>query len=321
MPLAISPQLSLAANRKAQDMIKNNYFDHQSPNGRTPWHFIIESGYNYYKAGENLAINFTTSEKLFEAWINSPDHRDNIINPEFEEVGFGITEGVIDNKQTKVVVQMFGAKKESAKLETEERIEGIDTKAIDINNSGDQNFYLPSPPVITSPKDDSYTNDKKIKVSGTASKNSDIYIFQNKEIVNQTTTDEQGKFSSEVYLNKDGRYTINATTTDNAKVSSNFSQDIGVTRDSQPPKILFSQSFFLPSNIRGEKGFDIFLRVSGDTKEVTASWGNLNAILKSSDDMCYLGTIRQKNSVFLPHSLLITAKDRAGNYESLRVIK
>ena len=55
--LAKSDMLQEAAEKKAQDMIENNYFAHTSPQGKTPWHWVEESGYDYRYAGENLAIN------------------------------------------------------------------------------------------------------------------------------------------------------------------------------------------------------------------------------------------------------------------------
>ena len=72
--------LDQAAQEKANDMAKNGYFAHTSPAGVTPWHWFEDVGYNFSYAGENLAVNFTDSQDVTNAWMNSPEHRANILN-------------------------------------------------------------------------------------------------------------------------------------------------------------------------------------------------------------------------------------------------
>lgn len=100
--------LDVAAKMKAEDMAKNGYFAHTSPAGIDPWHWFNEAGYKYSYAGENLAINFSDSEDVIKAWLNSPAHRANIMNQRFTEIGIGIAHGTYQNKETTFVVQMFG---------------------------------------------------------------------------------------------------------------------------------------------------------------------------------------------------------------------
>ncbi|GAH47620.1 unnamed protein product, partial [marine sediment metagenome] len=66
-----NPQLSKAALLKAQDMLENDYFAHRSPEGITGWYWIKKAGYNYQRAGENLAIAFLDSEEVHKAWNDS----------------------------------------------------------------------------------------------------------------------------------------------------------------------------------------------------------------------------------------------------------
>lgn len=101
-------KLTLAAQAKAEDMLQNQYFAHTSPDGKTPWSFVEGAGYAYLSAGENLAVNFTESEDVESAWMNSPSHKANILNSEFEEIGIGIALGEYKGKSTIFVVQMFG---------------------------------------------------------------------------------------------------------------------------------------------------------------------------------------------------------------------
>jgi hypothetical protein len=90
-------------------MITNDYFDHTSPAGVSPWYWFSIAGYNFIWAGENLAINFTDTNVVFGAWMASPGHRDNILNPNFKEIGVAVGEGEIAGRQTTVSVLEFGS--------------------------------------------------------------------------------------------------------------------------------------------------------------------------------------------------------------------
>ena len=88
--LALNSMLSRAAQAKAQDMMTNDYWSHVSPSGVTPWYWITNAGYSYQTAGENLAYGFATSADTITGWMNSPEHRANILNTSYKDVGFGI---------------------------------------------------------------------------------------------------------------------------------------------------------------------------------------------------------------------------------------
>jgi len=107
--LKINDQLSQAAFLKAQDMFKNNYWAHTSPSGVEPWKWFGDSGYNYSVAGENLAKNYPTSDATVEAWMNSPSHRENILNGNYVDVGFAVVDGTLDGRATTLVVAFYGA--------------------------------------------------------------------------------------------------------------------------------------------------------------------------------------------------------------------
>ncbi len=114
-PLSWNSQLSLAAEAKAADMLANNYFDHYSPSGTSPWDFIKASHYTYIKAGENLAIDFSSPELAVPAWMNSPSHRANILKSSYEETGIAVVTGQHQGRTTTVIVQMFGTRPYSIK--------------------------------------------------------------------------------------------------------------------------------------------------------------------------------------------------------------
>lgn len=107
-PLSLNSTLSLAAQRKAENMFAENYWSHYSPDGKTPWDFILGAGYQYEYAGENLAKNFLFSNGVVDAWMNSTTHRENILKKEYTEVGYAIVNGILNGEQTTIVVQEFG---------------------------------------------------------------------------------------------------------------------------------------------------------------------------------------------------------------------
>lgn len=100
--------LDKAATAKAQHMADNEYFAHFAPDGTTPWEFFQSAGYVYAHAGENLAIHFTDSSEVVDAWMLSPAHRKNIVDPKFREIGVGTARGTFDGYDTVYVVQLFG---------------------------------------------------------------------------------------------------------------------------------------------------------------------------------------------------------------------
>ena len=104
-----NPLLDQAAQLAASDMAAKGYFAHVSPSGTTPWDWLGEVGYRYSYAGENLAVNFSDSAALQQAWMQSPTHRANIVNPDYTQVGFGTAEGVYEGQQTTFVVEFFAA--------------------------------------------------------------------------------------------------------------------------------------------------------------------------------------------------------------------
>ena len=108
-PLQRNSVLDHAAQMKAEDMARNSYFAHTSPNGATPWSWFEAAGYKYAHAGENLAVHFTDSSAVVEAWLNSPSHRANILNGNYREIGIGTAMGRYEGYDTVFVVQMFGA--------------------------------------------------------------------------------------------------------------------------------------------------------------------------------------------------------------------
>ena len=90
----LNSQLDAAAQTKANDMVTKNYWSHNTPSGQTPWSFITSAGYNYQLAGENLAYGFNNASQVISGWMNSPEHRANILDSGYKDVGFGVASSV-----------------------------------------------------------------------------------------------------------------------------------------------------------------------------------------------------------------------------------
>ena len=108
-PLRPNDTLAAAARLKAAHMAAEGYFAHYSPDGTSPWYWFDQVGYRYAHAGENLAVHFTDSAEMVTAWMNSPSHRENIVGPQYTEIGIGTATGTFQGYETVFVVQLFGA--------------------------------------------------------------------------------------------------------------------------------------------------------------------------------------------------------------------
>jgi hypothetical protein len=107
--LSADSLLEKAAQLKAEDMATKGYFAHNSPEGLTPWYWFEKVGYGYFYAGENLAVNFTDSHEVTEAWMRSPTHQANIVNKNYTEVGTGIATGVYKGREAVFVAQLYAS--------------------------------------------------------------------------------------------------------------------------------------------------------------------------------------------------------------------
>ncbi|HYC79477.1 MAG TPA: CAP domain-containing protein [Candidatus Binatia bacterium] len=109
--LIINSKLNTAANIKSQDMIERSYFAHVNPDGDYVWPVIEAQGYKPYQSlGENLAMDFSTSEAVVNAWMNSPGHRANILNEKFEDQGMSAVFGEFEaGHSTYLITNLFGS--------------------------------------------------------------------------------------------------------------------------------------------------------------------------------------------------------------------
>lgn len=139
-PLKYNVTLDSAAQSKADDMKARNYWSHNTPEGKEPWVFFDQAGYKYYKAAENLAYGFDSSDATVVGWMNSPSHRANLLDPDLREVGFGIVN--VENYQNKgpetIVVAEYGLPSGTSNIATttpEIKISNSDPKSVVASSS------------------------------------------------------------------------------------------------------------------------------------------------------------------------------------------
>jgi uncharacterized protein YkwD len=107
--LTENAQLDAGAEAKLNDMFSQQYFDHTSPEGNGPSYIANQAGYSYVVIGENLALgNFKDDATLIAAWMASPGHRANILNPDFVDIGVAVGEGTYQGEKVWMAVQEFG---------------------------------------------------------------------------------------------------------------------------------------------------------------------------------------------------------------------
>jgi uncharacterized protein YkwD len=101
-PVSRNAQLDAASRAHSQDMVTRKYFAHDTPDGvsfldrETTVGYINDSLWSW-NAGENIAWGagyLAPASQIMTAWMNSQHHRENILDPDFKEIGVGVAMGV-----------------------------------------------------------------------------------------------------------------------------------------------------------------------------------------------------------------------------------
>jgi len=103
-PLELINQISEVARIKGRDLRDRNYFSHQSPIYGSPFDMLEAFGIRYSYAGENIAKGQRTPKAVMNGWMDSPGHKENILNSNYKEIGVGF---VKDTNDTNYWVQLF----------------------------------------------------------------------------------------------------------------------------------------------------------------------------------------------------------------------
>ena len=83
-------QLADAADSHSRDMATNNFFNHTGSDGLRVSNRVTAAGYQWRFVGENIAAGHQTEEIVVQAWLESPGHCANIMNPNYEDFGSAV---------------------------------------------------------------------------------------------------------------------------------------------------------------------------------------------------------------------------------------
>ncbi len=103
--LTLNPVLTSVADDHSRDMVDRSFFDHTNPDGMDAADRIDLAGYPWRAWGENIAFGYSTAAEVMDGWMNSPSHRDNILDCDFSEMGVGFDPGGSDGPYW---TQVFG---------------------------------------------------------------------------------------------------------------------------------------------------------------------------------------------------------------------
>lgn len=308
--LRMNPSLTIAAQKKAADMVKNQYFAHNSPAGKTPWDFIKGQGYNYIIAGENLAVNFYDSESLENAWMNSPGHKANILNRDFEDIGIGVLQGTYKGVKAIFVVQLFGTS-------SDEQVQPMTafSAPVQLASVPEVSVPVPSKIALATPVMDgqsfALTNNKNYQVHGYAPDAEFVYVVVNDkpqarlDVVN-------GEYNGEITLSE-GLNQVSALSFNSQNEASAISKNISIKLDSVAPSINASIE---QTNGSEGKAYYIEAKVPSDVTKVIATVGQEKVMLQpSSNPSIWTGRVSADISN-IQGSINIRAYDLAGNFNT-----
>jgi len=109
LPLEENAELDASSSMKTQDLLDSQYFAHESPSGIGVADLAERAGYEFILIGENLALgNFKDDQALVQAWMDSPGHRENILNVKYKDIGVSVIRGTFEGEATWFAVQHFG---------------------------------------------------------------------------------------------------------------------------------------------------------------------------------------------------------------------
>lgn len=93
--LSLDSSLVEAAGRHASDMVRRKYFDHTSPDGKSPFDRMKDAGYRGSSMGENIAVGYGSPQAVVDGWMKSEGHRKNILNCDYNRLGVGYDSGQV----------------------------------------------------------------------------------------------------------------------------------------------------------------------------------------------------------------------------------
>lgn len=89
-PVCLNAKLDDAAQRHSDHMAHVGQMEHSGIGDGTLVDRVISSGYSYTRASENIAAGQDDVADVVQAWIDSPDHNKNLLDPAMTQIGIGV---------------------------------------------------------------------------------------------------------------------------------------------------------------------------------------------------------------------------------------
>ncbi|BDQ04901.1 MAG: hypothetical protein KatS3mg084_0419 [Candidatus Dojkabacteria bacterium] len=295
-PLIRNEQLEKAALAKGKDIFEKQYWNHYGPNGESPWQFMLQQNYDYIYAGENLAKDFENSTEVINAWMNSPTHKANIINPKFSEIGIAVVSGILNGKESTVIVQMFGSRKT---FSTHVRLN-------DQNSTRNIENYRPE---ITNPKHNTTINKSIIEITGISKFGDMVTLYTNNESKGEIPLN--GGFFSERFELQEGINILQVQSIDSSQNKTSIrSNPVTINIDTIPPDI---SQIKVEISKQVEEGYVINTKTSAEIHKVIAEVNGKNVILNLRDNT-YTLTVKQDVK-----QITLKYYDQVGNFTSKQI--
>lgn len=91
-PLAWDTRMEQAAVKHSADMAANRHYGHTGTDGSSAGDRLTQAGYRWAMWGENIAKGFGSTARVMEAWVESPSHCENLMNPRFTHMGAAVAD-------------------------------------------------------------------------------------------------------------------------------------------------------------------------------------------------------------------------------------
>jgi len=298
-PLAINSLLISSAKAKADAMMASDCWSHYCPDGKSPWEFFDSAGYIYSYAGENLAEGFDNNEAVVDAWMNSPTHRDNILNAQFNEIGiafaYGNYQGISNNT---IIVVHFGSRFQN-----------------------DSTAYIPeqeeiNPDItIDNPKNGDFLNDPNFEISGKANDVENVELFSNGDSIGEVPTD-QGNYTyrSPADFEQEKEYLLQAKSIDK-NGNSVLSNIVNFQMDFTAPQLEENQLYITrTTNEEAEKYLIVINEMTADECRDEMSTRDFEYLGKNTWQLSI-----SDEDLYDQGGILIQASDKAGNTSQLEL--
>lgn len=320
--LKTNPLLTKAAESKAADMAKQQYFAHVSPTGVTPWTWFKQAGYSYTYAGENLALDYASSEDVIAAWLNSASHRRNLLSTSYKDIGVAVATAKINGSPSLIVVQMFGApvpppatKKVTAPAQTplpkvaKTQLAALPPPKV-LGETAQTPAQPPAVPTVSTPDVDSLVRTAQPEIIGQAEPGATVALYLNGVSVITSVAGSDGIFSLRPPTPlPDGSANVQVSATARG-LNSGLSAPRAIQIDTAPPTIEPHQSVLLTSYLVAD-GYDVTVAVSGQPNSVVLRGGGRSAPL-TQHGQTYSGVIPLPSDG-TPGLVTVQATDTAGN--------